>query len=625
MSVIEWKDVLIDTSVLGRQARASMPSIIHVAVQRPEFSRTIASFNTLLYLAKQAYKTQLRREGMIDSVFVTSLSTTTIVYKALTSAEALPAFYPDLRNEKFKTRFALFHRRFSTNTSTSWDRAQPFRMIAHNGEINTIETNRSCGIAREQALGLPRDELVTHENISDSGSLNEMVEGLRFRSSIPNLPEVLALMVPPARETLGAGRDEISPHGFYTFWSRALEPWDGPAFLAYSDGAVVGARLDRNGFRPCRWARTHDAFYLASEAGIFDLEEPAILAKGALHGGGGAFVDLSSGEVRFEDPSDSRENIHATFNPRLEKVGRSEPRESPALGATHLFQYTQEEVEQVLVPMAAEAKEPIGSMGDTARPAILSDQPRDFSDYFYQNFAQVTNPPLDHLRERMITELTTYLGRRPNVFAPKTLLPVSPGLELDSPILDLEQMAWIREVATHSQEGRCFETIEIGMTFPRVRGPDGLAEALDELERRVLAAVEGGCSLIILTDRKAKYERPPIPALLALRAAAKVLEESGHRLDASSIVDTGAARTTHQVAVLVGFGAAAVCPYLAFEVARQQADPRLDGIPPDVRRSKLKQALEARLLKVMSKMGISSVLGYQGSQLLPRSDYLSRS
>ena len=256
-------------------------------------------------------------------------------------------------------------------------------MVAHNGEINTIASNRAWSFAREQALGLPRDELLTRSAISDSGSLNEMVEALRFRSGIPHLSESLALLMPPARR---------QSNDFYRFWSRAVEPWDGPAFLAYSDGNVVGARLDRNGFRPCRWARTSDAFYLASEAGIFGLDEKDILAKGGLQGGSGAHVTLSDGQVHFVDPSVSLENKNATFDPRLEACGSLPVAETKSRDQAGLFGWTREEVEFCVVPMAATGKEPIGSMGDTASLAVLSDMPRSLFDYFFQSFAQVTNP-----------------------------------------------------------------------------------------------------------------------------------------------------------------------------------------------------------------------------------------
>lgn len=585
-----YRDVPIDTSVLGRQARQTMPKIVHAFVKWPAFCRTPASFDGRLYHMKQALRTRLRRAGINDEVFCTSLSTTTIVYKALTRADGLAAFYPDLRDPRFVTRFALFHRRFSTNTSTSWDKAQPFRMIAHNGEINTIACNRAWSYSREQALGLPVDELLTHQHISDSGNLNEMVEALRYRSSIPHVSEILAIMVPPAA---------TSP--FYEFWSRAVEPWDGPAFLAYCDGEAVGARLDRNGFRPARWARTKRELYLASEAGVFDLDESEIERKGALNGGAGAHVVLATGEVFFRDPSLSRENRNARFDARLEPIG-SLPIEGAPAGDPALFAYSEEDVKLILEPMIETGKEPIGSMGYTARPSILSDQPRPFFDFFHQTFAQVTNPPLDHLREEIVTDLRIALGRRPNVFSAKELIPVTPGLLLESPILTLEQMAYVRRAAELSPNGRCFETVELHTTFARVRGPEGLREALEALRVKALAAIRGRCSILILTDRLARPARPPIPSLLALAAVAKGLTEWGHRLDVSLVLDTGDARTAHDIAALIAFGAAAVCPYLPFEMAGNRS-------------ANLAAAYRGGLLKIMSKMGISTVRGYQSSQL----------
>ena len=628
LELIDWRDVPVDTSALGRMARDGLPLIQQVVIRRPDFCRTESSFATLLYFAKQALRTQMQRSGLYKSYFFASLSTRTIVYKALTTADSLPEFYPDLSDPRFVTRFALFHRRFSTNTAPTWSRVQPFRLIAHNGEINTIACNRAWGLSREQALGLPQEGLLTHDGISDSGSMNEMVEALRFRGSIPNLPEVLAIMMPPAA---------FSSNAFYKFWSRAVEPWDGPAFLAYSDGDVVGARLDRNGFRPCRWARTQRGFYLASEAGIFDLDESEILAKGSLHGGSGAHVELSTGEVHFTDPSQSHVNRHATFDARLEPVGTLAPsvtNDQPTAlddpdGAARLspspdevrrrmrqFGITKEELESVLIPMMTTGKEPIGSMGDTARPAILSDQPRSFFDHFYQTFAQVTNPPMDALRESMMTDLTSYIGRRPNVFEPKTLIPVTPAVELSSPVLTPRQLAWLLRAGAENPEGRDnFESVVLQSTFPRVRGAAGLREALNVLSERAVAAIEGGCSLIVLSDRLAKYERPAIPSLLALRAAGLALQKAGHRLNASIIVETADVRATHHLATLVGFGAAAVCPYLAFDIAEHGDHKKLASLEPSQKSGLLKKAFDAGLLKIMSKMGISSAQGYHNAQL----------
>ncbi len=607
LTIADRRMVPVDTSVLGRQARLSLPRIHQIFIPKPAFCRTEASFGALLYQAKQAAKTALSSAGYPGVFYTVSLSPKTIVYKALSQSRDLPLFYEDLQNPAFKSRFALFHRRFSTNTRTTWDKVQPFRMVGHNGEINTIESNRAWSYSREQALGLPPEELLTHHGISDSGNLNEMVEALRWRSSIPHLSEILAIMVPPAAAQSNA---------YYKFWSRAVEPWDGPAFLAFSDGDVVGARLDRNGFRPGRWVRTPKLFYLASEAGLFDLDEAQVLSKGALHGGSGVHVILDSGEVRFRDPSESRENFNATFDPRLEQVGEDTvDHDRDVLANANLFRLTKEELNEVLVPMIATGKEPVGSMGDTARLASMSDQPRSFFDFFFQRFAQVTNPPLDHLRERLITDLSCYLGRRPNIFSPKTLLPVTPGLELASPVLSPERMAYIRRVGATSPNELCFESVEVDAVFRRVQGVRGLKAALDELANKVLAAIRGGCTIVILSDRRAKYEAPPIPSLLALQAASRVLTDEGHRLDASIVVETADARSTHHVAALVGFGAAAVCPYLAFEVAHRPGSPKLEGVERKLRVAHLQRAFDEGLLKIMSKMGISTVQGYQNSKL----------
>ena len=292
MKILEYRPVPVVPEVLGVQARELMPTIIHAIIDRPGFCNTDSSFNKLLYTAKQMTHTKQLEIDSQQHFFYASLSVNTIVYKALTKASLLPAFYPDLKNPAFKTRFALFHRRFSTNTTTSWDKAQPFRLVGHNGEINTIQGNRSWAVSREKSLGLPEGELLTHKGVSDSGSLNEMLEALLHRSSLPHVEDALALMIPPA----------LDQNNFYKFWSRVMEPWDGPALISFSDGINVGARLDRNGFRPCRWMMTSERFYLSSEAGSFAEAEENILSKGSLRAGGSVSINLTTGNVDFSGP-----------------------------------------------------------------------------------------------------------------------------------------------------------------------------------------------------------------------------------------------------------------------------------------------------------------------------------
>jgi glutamate synthase domain-containing protein 2/glutamate synthase domain-containing protein 1/glutamate synthase domain-containing protein 3 len=616
LRVVGYRGVPTDPSVLGPDALSTLPSIEHAIIERPPHCRTDESFNRLLYSAKQATRTKERESGIIKEFFFTSLSTTTIVYKALTRAEDLDRFYLDLRNESFRSRFALIHRRFSTNTKTSWDKAQPFRLIGHNGEINTIAGNRTWAFAREHSLGLPADELLTHSGISDTGSLNEMVEALKYRSSIPRVEDILALMIPPADQK----------NSFYKFWSRAMEPWDGPAFITYSDGETIGARLDRNGFRPCRWTRTKDLFYLSSEAGSFRVDESQVLEKGTLHAGSGVTVDLARGVIDFADPSQSRENYDARFDPHLsqlhtsdlESVTRSATAVKPLNSSYNpeidpfLFRYTDEDFERILVPMALSGKEAIGSMGDTARLAVLSEEPRSFFDFFYQDFAQVTNPPLDYLRESMVTDLTTYIGRRPNIFAPKELLPPARAIELASPILSSEHL---EALCSGDGLGLRLNVRRFDCTFRRTYGEVGFRSQLDKIATEALKAVSEGVSVIVLSDAQADFDNPPIPTLLALRSVVSILNKNGLLLEASIIVESGEIRSAHDCAVLIGFGAAAVCPGLALALIQTSDEPELASVSTPTRSAHLLKALEGGLLKIMAKIGISVIRSYHGARL----------
>jgi glutamate synthase domain-containing protein 2/glutamate synthase domain-containing protein 1/glutamate synthase domain-containing protein 3 len=607
LEILGYREIPTNPAVLGEEASRSMPAMKHAIIRRPPYCRTDASFDRLLYTAKQTVRSKQSDRGINKEFFFTSLSATTIVYKALTRADVLDRFYLDLQNPAFVTRFAVFHRRFSTNTSTTWDKAQPFRLIGHNGEINTIAGNRSRAFSREKSLGLKADQLVTHGGISDSGSLNEMVEALMYRSGLPQIEDILAIMMPPAH-----GQND-----FYKFWSRAMEPWDGPAIILYSDGRSIGARLDRNGFRPSRWTVTEDTFYLSSEAGSFRLDESNIQRKGILHAGTGVKVDLASGRIHFRDAALSRENRDATFDPRAVPVGSlpvPDAGEPVSVFIKNLFTCTKEELERVLYPMIADGKEAIGSMGDTARPNVFSSEPRPFFDYFYQNFAQVTNPPLDYIREKNITDLRVFLGRRPNIFFAKDLLPLAQAIELPGPILSLGQMKFIQELARKSPSQSHIIPKTFRMVFDRSAGIRGFRPAVDALAASVLAAVEAGASMIILSDEDTSAETPPIPGLIALRAVVKTLNQSGLRLQTSVVVHSAEARTSHHIAALIGFGASAVCPYLALRIARNDRHESFQHLPVDIREKNYISALESGLLKIMSKSGISVVQSYMSAK-----------
>ncbi len=607
MNIRAYRPVPIREEVLGQTAYDRLPYIVQAIIDRPDYCSTDSSFDKLLYTAKQFTQTHLKRKGQSE-LFFASLSATTIVYKALTRSEDLDRFYLDLQNPRFVSRFGLFHRRFSTNTSSAWDRVQPFRIIGHNGEFNTIRGNRSWAVARERSMGLYDGELLTHKGISDSGSMNEMVEALSYRSSIPYIDEVLAIMMPPAH----------TDNAYYQFWERAMEPWDGPALITYSDGLNIGARLDRNGFRPCRWAMTDEHFYLSSEAGSFHLDESSVLSKGALKAGSSVRVSLKSGNVFFVDPSKSRYNYDAKFDVRTYKLPfcKSQQNQAEHLDKQYLFSYTQEDLSKVLIPMIQNGKESIGSMGDTARLAIFSQEPRSFYDYFYHNFAQVTNPPLDFLREKLVTNLRTYLGRKPNIFAKKELMPAPVAYELPSPVISLGQMEAILNMdEDDTPQPRRIISKTFSTCFPRDFGLVGFEDSLNKLVEEVLEAIRSGISIIVLSDAAASYDHPPMPSLLALGRITSALRESGSRLKFSIVVHSGEIRTTHQLATAVGMGAAAVCPYLALEIARYQLDKKLDSLDADQKEKNLIKAYELGLLKIMSKMGISVVRSYQSSRL----------
>lgn len=606
LDVLDYRDVPVNNKILGDGAAESVPYIVQAIIQRPERAKTMLSFDKRLYSAKQLTKSKLFTSGLEDTLFFTSLSAKTIVYKALTQSYALEEFYLDLKNPQYLTRFCLFHRRFSTNTTTSWDKAQPFRLIGHNGEINTIAGNRSWAKSREKMIGAERNEILTREKISDSGSLNEMVEALRYRSSIPNVEDILAICMPPANET----------SEFYKFWSRAMEPWDGPALITYANGYTIGARLDRNGFRPCRWARTDDHFYLSSEAGTFELDEAKVEAKGTLYAGRGVKVDLASGDVLFRDPSRSKDNYDAPFDARVELIPEHVGEVSDRFA--HLkpfFSYSDEELSKIIYPMAEKGKEPIGSMGDTARLAVLSTEPRPFFDFFFQNFSQVTNPPLDYLREKVVTDLTVHLGKKPNIFEPKELIPPAPAYEIKSPFLSLKQMEFIYSCIPNATDLDRVVPYVIDTTFNRSHGVVGFKSRLNKIAKEAIKSVRAGHAILILSDRAASLERTPLPSLLALRKVVNSLNDEGLKLNAAVVVDTGEVKSTHHASALIGFGAQAVCPYLALDAARNDDDRSLKDLDPDTKERNLLKAYDGGLLKVMAKSGISVVRSYQSAKL----------
>lgn len=605
LKVSQYRDVPIDTSVLSPHALRLMPKIIQAIIDRPDHCRTLYSFERLLYHARQTTRSKEKENGIHQEFFFSSLSPRNIIYKALCRSEDLSRFYLDLKNTNYKTNFALFHRRFSTNTVSTWDKTQPFRLIAHNGEINTIEGNRAWAVTREKDLGLKTDELVTHSGISDSGSLNEIAEGLRYRSSIPKLAETMAILIPPAN----------TDSHYYKFWSRGMEPWDGPAMVSFSDGKYIGARLDRNGFRPCRWQRTEDHFYLSSEAGVFNVEQDLILAKGALSSGESVTINVMSGHINFRDPKNFQENKNARFDPQtifLDYMAPA-PIEEDILTKQRIFNFSKDEVEKIILPMVLEAKEPLSSMGDTACLPFLSHEARSLYDFFYQDFAQVTNPPIDYIREKIVTDMTVFLGRKPNIFEAKEFIPLKSCLELDGPILSLGQMAYLKTLSENDNQD--IRSYKIDITFHRDCTVEGFVNRLNAIRDEAISALRKGFSLIILSDRNASQDFLPIPSILAMTYLNIGLNNTGRRLRVSLIMEVGDVRNPHQLACLLSYGASSVCPYMALQTALSSKDAKLNLLFDVDREKNLLKAMKDGVLRIMSKRGISVFRSYQGSKL----------
>jgi glutamate synthase domain-containing protein 2/glutamate synthase domain-containing protein 1/glutamate synthase domain-containing protein 3 len=602
LKLLEYREVPINSKVISPKALKIMPHLVQAIIERPTHCRTLYSFERLLYQARQNTRTKEKENGINKEFFFSSLSPRNIVYKALCRGPDLREFYLDLKDPRFKTSFALFHRRFSTNTISTWDKTQPFRLIAHNGEINTIEGNRAWAITREKDLGLRTDELITHEGISDSGNLNGIAEGLRYRSSIPKLSETLAILIPPAN----------TESSYYKFWSRGMEPWDGPAMIAFSDGKHIGARLDRNGFRPSRWQKTDDHFYLASEAGVFRADPEKVLSRGALSSGESVTVNILSGALSFLDAKDFPENKNVHFDPRAILLGKYGPTkiDPEILWKQKIFNFSKDEIDKIIIPMASTGKEPIGSMGDTASLAVLSLIPRSLFDFFYQHFAQVTNPPIDYIREKIVTDMKVFLGRKPNIFEAKDFIPLKQTLEIDGPVLSLGQLDVLSKYNDQDLHAH-----KINITFHRDSTLVQFNQRLNEIRDEAIHALRSGKSLLILSDRLISDEMLPIPSLLALTYLNSALNETGRRLRTSLILEVGDVRNPHQLACLISYGASSVCPYMAIETILNSTDPSLINIFPEEREIRFIKVMKEGVLKIMSKRGISVLRSYQGSKL----------
>ncbi|WP_458185208.1 glutamate synthase large subunit [Haladaptatus sp. NG-WS-4] len=609
LTVFHWRTVPTDNADLGETALDSEPVVVQCFV-RPSSDQSLDAFDRTLYVARRALEDEV--ETGEDALYVCSLDRKTLVYKGLLTGEQLPQYYPDLTDERFESTLAMVHARFSTNTLGAWHLAHPYRRVIHNGEINTIRGNVNWMAAREtdlesERLGEDVDRItpVTHVDQSDTASLDNVLELLL--QSGRDLPHALRMLVPEAwRERTDGDR-----HAWYDFHASLVEPWDGPALVAATDGERVGAVLDRNGLRPCRYDVTaDDRLVMASEAGALDVPDDRIVERGRLKPGQLFLADPEAGrvvsdEAVFDDLTDEKyaEWVEQEQR-RLPDVDDPTPASStnPLRTQQAVWGYTHDELNQLLEPMANEGKDPVGSMGDDTPLSVLSEFDRPLFSYFKQLFAQVTNPPLDYIREELVTSLETRLGRQRN------LLGESPAharqLVLDSPVLTDVEMAAVRD-----QTDLPAEVVDI--TFdPNT----DLRTAVERVRDEVRTAVEDGTEIVVLSDRRTSDDRVPIPSLLATSAVHHHLVREGLRTCTGLVVESGDPRTVHHLATLVGYGAGAVNPYLAYQtIADLVAGP--DGAAESEAIEAYVSALEAGLLKTMAKMGISTVESYRGAQI----------
>ncbi len=628
-TLIGWRDVpqMTDLADVGPTARRSEPMIEQIFVGAADGLEGDA-FDRSLYLIHKQASHRLRGSDKLKQAlmfYICSLSTKVIIYKGmLTPAQVLP-YFPDLRDEDFETHLAMVHSRFSTNTFPSWDRAQPLRFMSHNGEINTLRGNKNWmrareGSAKSELFGdkLPKLFPVVEPHCSDSGTFDNVLEFLLMNGR--TLQEAIMMMVPEAWQ-----KHETMPEekrAFYEYFSCLMEPWDGPASIAFTDGQYIGATLDRNGLRPSRYYITHDdRVIMASEVGVLPVEPELVKEKGRLQPGKMFLVDFKRGRLI---PDEELKSEFARKKPYAEwlkeqriRLSDLHPESEPhgfesetLLPRMQAFGYTSETMNFMLRPLVEQLRDPVGSMGNDSALACLSDKPRMIYDYFKQLFAQVTNPAIDSIREEVIMSLECYIGPEQN------LLDATPEhchrLLVDHPILTNEEIAALKHV---NYEGWNSRVIDI--TFDRSEGKAGLQKTLDRISAEAEAAADDGIQLVVLTDRAVSHDRVPVSALLAVGAVHHHLVTHAKRTRIGLLIETGEAREVHHHCLLIGYGADAINPYLAFESlwqARRDGlmDPSLDD---DKVVAGYRKGVAKGMLKVMAKMGISTLQSYKGAQI----------
>ncbi|MFJ8686976.1 glutamate synthase large subunit [Micromonospora wenchangensis] len=633
--VLGWREVPTDPGGLGETALAAMPRIRQLFLAAHRLTDTPAGpagsplagidLDRVAFCVRKQAERETAERGV--TAYFPSLSARTMTWKGMLTPDQLPEFFPELTDERVDSAIALVHSRFSTNTFPSWPLAHPYRFIAHNGEINTIRGNRNWMQAREALLRSPhlpgnirRVFPVCTPAASDSANFDEVLELLHLAGR--SLPHAVLMMIPEAWENDPAMRPD--KRAFYRFHASLMEPWDGPASVAFTDGEIVGAVLDRNGLRPGRWWRTADGLVvLGSEAGVLDLDPATVVAKGRLQPGRMFLVDTVNGRVVSDDEIKTELAAAQPYDEWLH-AGLIDLGDLPArehVVYTHdsvrrrqqTFGYTEEELKILLAPMARTGAEPLGSMGTDTPIAPLSTRPRLLYDYFHQLFAQVTNPPLDAIREELVTSLASTIGPEGNLLDPGAAS--CRQIVLPYPVIDNDELAKLLDV---DEDGDLpgFKAVRVSGLY-RVRdGGAGIKARLTEICRHVSEAIEDGVRILVLSDRDSNADLAPIPSLLLTAAVHQHLVREQTRTQVALIVESGDCREVHHAAVLIGYGAAAVNPYLAFESVEDMiATGALVGVEPGKAVRNYVKALGKGVLKIMSKMGISTVSSYCGAQV----------
>ena len=625
LTVLGWRDTPVEGDAIGRVARASQPYIQQLFVARPPHMSG-DEFERKLYLVRKRVEAHVAESDMRDKAFfyLPSFSSRTIVYKGLLLANQIGEFYNELLDPDTESAMCLVHQRFSTNTFPTWQLAHPFRYICHNGEINTVRGNVNWMNARQSVMTSPLfDDFkkllpIIQPGGSDSAALDNAVELLTMTGR--SLPHVMAMLIPEAWDshpTMSAEK-----RAFYEYHASLMEPWDGPAAVAFTDGKMIGATLDRNGLRPARYLITKDGLLvMASETGVLPFPPEEIEKKGRLQPGKMLLVDLEQGRLV---PDKEIKHLLSSRQPYGEWLAENQitldslPEPTRVQGADHetvlvrqrCFGYTDEDLRMLVAPMAVNGEEAVGSMGIDTPLACLSDKPQLLFNYFKQLFAQVTNPPIDPIREEMVMSLNSYIGTEGNILSevPENCH----TLKMPHPVLTNRDLEKLRRVS----RGDLLASTLL-CTFSAPDGETGLKRALDGLCRRASLAIRSGYRLLILSDRGVDEEYAPIPSLLALTAVHNHLVREGTRTGVALIVESGEPREVMHYCLLIGYGASAINPYLAIETIEELATSGElpHGITPEQAVKNYIKAVNKGLLKVFSKMGISTLQSYRGAQV----------